>query len=82
MELSKQAQLLIEANKPDEAIRILERAVNLHPSGGENYYYLARAWLMKGNLSQASEYNTLAAMHLKDNPKWTQRIALQKERIK
>lgn len=81
LELSRQAQLLIEEDKPDEAIRILEQAVNLHPGSGENYYYLAEAWRRKGNLSQALEYNNLAAIRFKDDPGWMQRIALQKRRI-
>ena len=81
LELSRQAQLLIDAGKPDEAIRILEQAVNLHPGSGESYYYLAEAWRRKGNLSQALEYNNLAAIRFKDNPEWMARIALQKRRI-
>ena len=81
LELSRQAQLLIEQDKPDEAIRILEQAVNLHPGSGENYYYLAEAWRRKGNLSQAVEYNRLAAIRYKDDPEWLERIALQKKRI-
>ena len=81
LELSRQAQLLIDEDKLDEAIRILEQAVNLHPGSGENYYYLAEAWRRKGNPSQASEYNNLAAIRLKDDAEWTGRIALQKRRI-
>lgn len=81
LELSKRGQLLIEANKPDEAIRYLERAINLFPGRGENYYYLAEAWLLKGNPSQASEYNTLANIHFKENPEWIGRIAFQKNII-
>ncbi|MFH2045788.1 MAG: tetratricopeptide repeat protein [Pseudomonadota bacterium] len=81
LELSKRGQLLIEANRPDEAIRYLERAINLYPGRGENYYYLAEAWLLKGNPSQAFEYNTLASIHFKDNPEWIKRIAFQKNII-
>jgi hypothetical protein len=46
----------LRSNKPDEAVRTLERAVNLHPTNGGNYYYLAEAWLMKGNVRQAREF--------------------------
>jgi predicted Zn-dependent protease len=81
LELLKRGRLLIEAGKPDEAIRYLERAVNLYPGRGENYYYLAEAWLMKGNASQASEYNTLATVHFKGDPEWIKRIAFQKKLI-
>jgi tetratricopeptide (TPR) repeat protein len=71
----------MEEGKPDEAIRILERAINLHPGNGENYYYLAEAWRMKKNAPQALEYNALAAIRFKDDLKWMERIALQKRRI-
>ena len=77
LELSSQAQSLIEENRLDEAIRILERAVNLHPGSGENYYYLAEAWRRKGNSSQASEYNNLAA-----DEKYAELLNVLKKKIK
>jgi tetratricopeptide (TPR) repeat protein len=81
LELSKQAQFLIDEGKFNEAIRKLEQAVNLHPGNGEYYYYLAEAWRLKGNAPQASEYNILASIRLGDDPEWTTRIDLQKKRI-
>jgi len=81
LELSKQAQLLIEAGRLDEAIRTLERAVNLHPGSGESYYYLAEAWRLKGNAAQAAEYNTLASIRFKDDPAWSGRVDVQRQRI-
>lgn len=81
LELSKQAQLLIEAGRLDEAIRTLNQAVTVHPGSGESYYYLAEAWRLKGNADQAMEYNTLAAIRFKDDPEWMRRIDVQKERI-
>lgn len=81
LELSKQAQIFIEAGRLDEAIRTLERAVNLHPGSAESYYYLAEAWRLKGNTAQAEEYNTLAAIRFRNDPEWMRRIDVQKERI-
>jgi len=81
MQLTEQARLLIRDNKPDEALRMLERAVALHPANGRNYYYMAEAWLMKGNRSQAREFNTLAGMYLRDEPEWQTRVKTQEERI-
>lgn len=72
---------MIDGNRPDDAIRVLERAVNLHPQLGENYFYLAEAWLQKGNPEQASEFNRLAAIYLDADPQWLQRIKNQKTRI-
>ncbi len=74
--------MLLESGKADDAITTLERGVNLNPSNGQNYYYLAEAWLMKGNLSQAREFNRLAAMYLRDKPDWMNRVKDQRERIK
>lgn len=79
--LTEQARLLIQKNKPDEALRVLEKAVALYPTNGRNYYYLAEAWLMKGNISQAGEFNSLAALYLRDEPEWAARVKAQQERI-
>jgi tetratricopeptide (TPR) repeat protein len=82
LRLTEQARVLLDSGKVDDAITTLERAVNLNPSNGQNYYYLAEAWLKKGNSSQAREFNRLAAMYLKDDPNWTGRVKDQQERIK
>lgn len=79
--MTEQARLLIREKKPEDALRILERAVSLHPTNGRNYYYMAEAWLMKGNVSQAREFNRLAEMYLRDDPEWKGRVSAQGERI-
>lgn len=80
--LSEQGKSLVEKKRYDEAIRVLERAVNLHPRNGENYYYLAEAWLMKENASQAKEFNHLATLYLKNDPEWQRRLISQRARIR
>ncbi|MGE5839032.1 MAG: tetratricopeptide repeat protein [Deltaproteobacteria bacterium] len=82
LRLTEQARVLLENGKVDEAITTLERAMNVNPSNGQNYYYLAEAWLRKGNPSQAREFNRLAAMYLKDEPGWMNRVRDQQERIR
>jgi tetratricopeptide (TPR) repeat protein len=82
LRLTEQARVLLESGKVDDAITTLERAMNLNPSNGRNYYYLAEAWLKKGNLSQAREFNRLAALYLRDEPGWTNRVKDQQERIR
>ena len=82
LRLTEQARVLLETGKADDAITTLERAMNLNPSNGQNYYYMAEAWLRKGNPSQAREFTRLAAMYLKDDPNWTGRVKDQQERIK
>jgi tetratricopeptide (TPR) repeat protein len=82
LRLTEQARALLDSGKPDDAITTLERAVNLSPSNGQNYYYLAEAWLGKGIPSQAREFNRLASIYLKDEPDWMDRVKAQEERIK
>ncbi len=81
LRLTERARGFIAMNQADEAIRTLERAINLNPGNGANYYYLAEAWLMKRNRAQAAEFNRLALIYLKASPKWRSRLAQQAERI-
>jgi len=82
LQFTEQGRLMIENDNPDDAIVILERALNLYPTNGLNYYYLAEAWLMKGNFSQANEFNRLAEIYLQDNPDWLKSVLRQRERIR
>ena len=82
LQLTEQGRMFLENNQPDDAIGILERALNLNPNSGRNYYYLAEAWLMKWNIGQAAEFNRLAEIYLKDDSEWLNRVMLQRERIK
>jgi len=81
LRLTEQGRLLLEAGKPDEAIRVLERAISLHSTSGQNYYYLAEAWLLKGNITQARECNRLASLYLEEEPEWRARVMAQRDRI-
>ena len=82
LQLTEQGRIFLENNQPDDAIGILERALNLNPNNGRNYYYLAEAWLMKWNIGQATEFNRLAEIYLEDDHEWLNRVLLQRERIK
>lgn len=81
LQLTAQGQRLVEAGKTDQAIRVLEQAISLDPDNGDNYYYLAEAWLLKGVVSEAKKFNQLAEIHLKDNARWMQRVIQQANRI-
>lgn len=81
MQLTREGRSFLEAGKPDNAIRLFERAIGLSPNNGECYYYLAEAWLAKGEPSEAREFNSLAADYLKDDPAWTERLHRQQGRI-
>jgi predicted Zn-dependent protease len=82
LRLTEQARILLENGKVDDAITTLERAMNVNPSNGQNYYYLAEAWLKKGNLTQAREFNRLAAMYLRHEAGWMDRVNDQQQRIR
>ena len=79
--LVDQGRQLLAQGAPDAAIRVLERSVALDSNSGQNYYYLAEAWLMKQNAHQAREFNRLADMHLGRDPDWKNRIDRQNDRI-
>jgi len=81
LQLTEQGRSLLNKGKPDAAIRVLERAINLNPGSGENYYYLSEGWLQKGEAKQAKEFNHLAEIYLNEYPDWAVRIAKQKDRI-
>lgn len=81
LRLTEQARLLIESKRPDDAISILEKAMNIDTSNGQNYYLLAEAWIMKGNKTQAFEFNRMAGIYLNDDTSWKTKVRQQKERI-
>lgn len=83
LELTKKGKRLLESGQPDEAIRVLEQAVSINPSNGQNYYYLSEAWLAKGseNISQAEEFNRLAGMYLASDEQWMEKVENQKAYI-
>ncbi len=81
LNLRRQAVDLIADGRLEEAIRILERAVNLAPSDGVNYYYLAEAWRRKGNTARALEFNRLAQLYLGDSPDWQSNLENQHRAI-
>ena len=80
-QLTQEGRQLLEENKPDQAIRILEQAISLNPDNGQCYYYLAEAWLQKGNFSQARQFNSLAKNYLKEENGWKTRVENQADKI-
>ncbi len=81
LRLTERARRLLAMNQPDEAIRTLERALNLNPDDGKNYYYLAEAWIKKGKRDQAAEFNRVAGIYLQDDAAWLRMVERQRERI-
>lgn len=81
LELTDEARILLEEERVGDAIRLLERAINLHPACGRCFYYLAEAWIAKGNVRQAAEFHRLAVDYLADEREWTARVRQQKKLI-
>jgi TolA-binding protein len=81
LQLTQQGQALLESGKTDDAISALERSIGLDPKNGLSYYWLAEAWYVKRNLSQAQEFNRLASLYLKNDLFWSLRVQRQQTRI-
>ena len=81
LQLTQEGRQFIDEDKPDQAIRSLEQAISLNPDNGPCYYYLAEAWLQKGNFSEAKQFNSLAEDYLKKDKGWNSRLANQADKI-
>jgi Tfp pilus assembly protein PilF len=81
LQLTEEGRQLLAEDKPDQAIRLLEQAISLNPDNGRCYYYLAEAWLQKGNPSEARQFNSLAKNYLKKDEDWKGRVANQSDKI-
>ena len=81
LQLTEEGRQLLAEDKPDHAIRLLEQAISLDPDNGQCYYYLAEAWLQKGNPSEAGQFNSLAKNYLKKDKDWKTLVANQADKI-
>ncbi len=82
LRLTDQGRRLLSAGKASDALRMLERAINLDSTNGLNYYYLSEIWFYKGRFEHSEEYNRLAQIYLKESPEWMFRVKEQGERIR
>jgi tetratricopeptide (TPR) repeat protein len=81
LQLTEEGRQLLDEDKPDQAIRSLEQAISLNPDNGPCYYYLAEAWLQKGNFTEARQFNSLANNYLNKDKSWKARVARQADKI-
>jgi cytochrome c-type biogenesis protein CcmH/NrfG len=81
LQLTEEGRQLLAEDKPEQAIRLLEQAISLNPDNGRCYYYLAEAWLQKGNPSEAGQFNSLANNYLKKDKDWKALVARQADKI-
>ena len=80
-QLTAQGNDLLNAGKPDSAIRLYEQALGLDPTNGQVYYHMAQAWLAKGRPDEARKYNDLAREYFENDPLWAARVNRQAEQI-
>ena len=81
-QLIEQGRQELKKNRSDEAMRSFERAIQIHPNGCVPYYYMAEAWLQKGDLRRALQFNQLALNRAEQDPYWKNRIRDQKRKLK
>lgn len=81
LSLVERARAYLEADRPDDAIRILERSLRVDPGNPQGAYYLAEAWIAKGVRRQAEAFHRLAAVHLSSDPRWAERLRAQRRRL-
>jgi hypothetical protein len=81
LDITEQGRQLLLGGQVDEAISVLERATGLNPDNGQAYYWLAEAWLKKGNPSQALENHHQAWLRLRGQSAWSGRLRGQRIRI-
>jgi tetratricopeptide (TPR) repeat protein len=80
--LTEQGRVLLIDGRVDEAIGLFERALNISPANGCNYFFLAEAWILKGDYYQAREWNGMAETYLREDETWIGKVLEQKKKIK
>jgi Tfp pilus assembly protein PilF len=81
-ELIEQGKKDLRNRRTDAAMRSFERSIQLHPDGWVPYYYMAEAWMQKGDLTRARQFNRLARTYADQNPYWKRRIRDQAQQLK
>lgn len=82
LKLTDQGKQLLAEGRYEDAISIFERSININSENGKNYYFLAEAWLKKGNAALAEEFNRLAALYVKHGSELSKQVNNQKYEIK
>jgi tetratricopeptide (TPR) repeat protein len=79
--LTTRGRRLMETGQVDAAIRLFEQALSQSPHHGAAYFYLAEAWLRKDSVTQARAFHDQAALYLRDEPAWQNRLKRQNRTI-
>lgn len=68
MHLVEKANGSLTEKKPDQAIPLLEEAIQVDVHNGEAFYGLAKAWRMKGSRPKALEFSKKAELLFQEDP--------------
>lgn len=83
MHLVEKANGSLTQKKPDQAIPVLEEAIQVDVHNGEAFYSLAKAWRMKGSRQKALEFSKKAELLFQeDSRKLKEVYAFQAELYK
>ncbi|MCE5333565.1 MAG: tetratricopeptide repeat protein [Desulfobacteraceae bacterium] len=78
MQLVNQAKGTLDRGKPDSAIPLLERAINIDAQNAEAFMLLARAWKQKNSKPKALEFAKKAELLYSGNPARLKEVYLLK----
>lgn len=81
-QLIEQGRQELKKDRAEAAMRSFERAIQIHPDGCVPYYYMAEAWLQKGDVRRALQFNQLALSRADQDPYWKNRIREQQIKLK
>lgn len=68
MHLVEKANGSLKQKKPDQAIPVLEEAIQVDVYNGDAFFSLARAWRMKGSRNKSMEFAKKAEILFQDQP--------------
>jgi len=81
MHLVDQGQASLAQGSADQAILLLEQAIQVDVYNGEAFLGLARAWKMKGSQAKSLEFANKAEMLFQDDPKRLKQVYLMKAEL-
>jgi tetratricopeptide (TPR) repeat protein/predicted small lipoprotein YifL len=76
MHVVEQARTSLAQGRPDAAIPLLEKAIQVDGYNGEAFFGLARAWRMKGSHQKALEFARKAEILFQDDPRKLKEVYL------
>jgi tetratricopeptide (TPR) repeat protein len=70
LRFAEQGRQALESSKPEDAIRVLGRAISIDPTDPYAYFYLGRAYMIKKDYAQALAFFGRSEVGLRTVPAW------------